>query len=402
MKKFQDFANKICTISLMGVLVSCGAEMNSTKYSKVPDSLSQLEASCKSRPATYEPVTLEISHVYNSLVLKQPFSFAYIPPIFYDYDYPLVINLEEMQQDITRIKTSMEDEAYLQENATNLAVELFHLYNSSLRYEGQKCSINQLISQQKNDLRPFMKMRNFCTDKEAKEMCSLETFDSLTYAESEFVKDTTIKLCRTFETNAVNCEAQYHINSENRTIGELVNYYQAKFKTEKFDKLFSLRDTHLSFQCSKTAEDTTKMLIKVYSRNIPQEELEILTKAVAVEWTRNSFELDIKIVNSPGSDVVEITSVEGGTSYVPNNNNRLVFLSQSLNLTTKKNVLAHEFGHVLGFPDCYTEFYDNQNKDLIYYEMDKNNTNIMCSLKTGVSVPDDYLEQLAQKSCVFQ
>ncbi len=39
--------------------------------------------------------------------------------------------------------------------------------------------------------------------------------------------------------------------------------------------------------------------------------------------------------------------------------------------------IRHEFGHVLGFPDCYIEFYDTDEKVMINYQLDT--TNLMCS-----------------------
>jgi hypothetical protein len=390
-------------IVLTCLLVSCGAKVNNhtSPLSESEFSYYLIEKSCASNKVELEPVTQEITKIYNDFVAKYPMSFIYIPPRFYDYKYPLVINLSELAQDVKKLKSSMLDEDYLQSNVTNIAFELFYLYQNSMRFEGQKCSLPQLISQQQKDIRPFMELRDFCIEKEQTEVCSQAGLEFLTDSEANFLEDRTIKLCKTFDNDQLNCEVQYSINKENRTIGDLVSYYQNKFQTERFDKLFTLRNPHLSFQCQKYDDDTIQMYLKVYSKSITAENLELLTAFVEESWSRNNFSLNIEIVNSPGSDVIEIFSTSGGTSYVPDLNNRQVFLSRDLDLLSQKRVFAHEFGHVLGFPDCYTEFFDNENKDLIYYEIDKNNTNIMCSLKTGVSVPNDYLVQLSQKSCVF-
>jgi hypothetical protein len=39
--------------------------------------------------------------------------------------------------------------------------------------------------------------------------------------------------------------------------------------------------------------------------------------------------------------------------------------------------IRHEFGHVLGFRDCYLEFYDSTEKAIVSYQFDV--TNLMCS-----------------------
>jgi hypothetical protein len=39
--------------------------------------------------------------------------------------------------------------------------------------------------------------------------------------------------------------------------------------------------------------------------------------------------------------------------------------------------IRHEYGHVLGLPDCYIEFYDESEGVMISYQLDI--TNLMCS-----------------------
>jgi len=39
--------------------------------------------------------------------------------------------------------------------------------------------------------------------------------------------------------------------------------------------------------------------------------------------------------------------------------------------------IRHEFGHVLGLPDCYMEFYDTDIEAMVSYQLDV--TNLMCS-----------------------
>jgi hypothetical protein len=39
--------------------------------------------------------------------------------------------------------------------------------------------------------------------------------------------------------------------------------------------------------------------------------------------------------------------------------------------------IRHEFGHSLGLPDCYVEFYDDNEQAMVNYQLDT--TNLMCS-----------------------
>jgi hypothetical protein len=391
---------RLTLITLMIVMVSCGQKINkrSSAYSEAEISYLLIEQKCSGDHSEPEPVSAEIANIYNELQKTHAFIFYNMPVRLYDYKNPLIINLDDMEKKLVDIKASIT--LATAENLGNTAEDLFYLYQNAMRFEGQKCSFPLMTKKKFQDVRPYLEMLDFCTEKNGDGLCSSETIANLSPAESRFVEDKVIRLCKAFDSSDVNCQAQYIIKKQNRTIPALVLLYQKKFQTERYDRLFSLRDSHLKFQCQNN-EDVITMTLKVYSQHLDVYSLSVLTRFVSDTWSRGNFRLAIDIVDRPGSDVVEILPSTTGVSYVPDNNNRKVFLSSILDFETQKKVLAHEFGHVLGFPDCYTEFFDNQNKDLVYYEISKENTNLMCSLKPGVIVPDDYLSQLAQNSCLF-
>jgi bacillopeptidase F (M6 metalloprotease family) len=63
--------------------------------------------------------------------------------------------------------------------------------------------------------------------------------------------------------------------------------------------------------------------------------------------------------------------------------------NQSIEEDDSKLVIRHEFGHILGFPDCYHEFYDTELDGFVNYQLDT--TDIMCS-GTGAMTERMYKE----------
>jgi hypothetical protein len=53
--------------------------------------------------------------------------------------------------------------------------------------------------------------------------------------------------------------------------------------------------------------------------------------------------------------------------------------NRSLEEYSTRWTIRHEFGHVLGLPDCYIEFYDESRAVMVSYQIDI--TNLMCSRK---------------------
>ncbi len=385
-------------------LSACGVKVNTNKkmpFLESEISFLMIEKKCFSGKADMEQISQDIATYFYEYQRINPRAFMFVPSRVYDYKSPLVINIQQMKVKFDEIKAKVSDADYMSAHAIEVENDLYYLHQNAMRFEGSKCSFSSLIQKKNNDIRPYLKLNDFCREKSGSESCSADIFKRITSSDALFVEESTISMCRSFDPSNVNCQAQYTVQKRDRTkLHSLVSYYQKRFEKERFSSLFKLRNAHLKFACQKS-EGSTVMTLKVSSINHDMMALQELVDYVETTWGRPDFRLKIELVETKGSDVIEIIPSATMISYVPDSNNRQIYLSMMLDLNTRKKVLAHEFGHVLGFPDCYTEFFDNQKKDLIYYEMGSENTNIMCSMKEGVGVPHDYFDQLLQNSCVF-
>ena len=96
------------------------------------------------------------------------------------------------------------------------------------------------------------------------------------------------------------------------------------------------------------------------------------------EWQGAGFNLIIDYKKNM-SNYPRIEFKEGVTAHVNELGGNLITMEAEYPIETKdqKYTIRHEYGHVIGFQDCYLEFFDTSEKAMVYYEVDVDN--IMCS-----------------------
>ena len=373
--------------------LSCGRVINQKPDTSLLNrnvSLLIMESQC-SQPNLHElAIVKEITDYYQNEKSKAPEHFIFIQPTIYSPDSPLVVSLEKMEKSYRSIQG--QSDPILQ------AEDLFRLYVGSRRFDDQKCSFNNLIQKKKNDIRPYLNLQKICHLTNLGDDCSENIFKMSDINQKQKTNEDVLNLCQSFFSK-VNCLAELAINQNNKSESSMINRYYHRFQNERYNALFQLRSNHLKFTCQKDSEKTV-MTVKILDRLIDHDKLVDLLSYVESIWSRNQFELKFEFVSESGAGVVSIVPTDKDISYVPDANNRIVYLSNSNDNESAKRVLAHEFGHVLGFPDCYIEFFDDSKNELVYYEISQKN-NIMCTLRPGTIVPAEYFIQLEQNSCLF-
>lgn len=368
--------------------ISCGKVINQKRdlemYQKNISFLA-LENQCKGQ-VKESSISKSIRDLYLNAFQNSPQSFFSIPSRQYNYDTPMILSFEKMNKRYQKLK----DEIDFSKNAE----EIFYLYHESKRYESQKCSFNELREKKKFDIRSYLELTKEFNNK------TCEDGECYKLDDSERFRENIIDQCKSFF-GEVKCKAEFGINQKNRTVDRMFRYYYRRFKNERFNALFKLRPDHQKYHCQKLADDRVIMNVKVLKGAYPQQWPSDLLKNVEEMWSNKKFTLRLDIVNTYSDGTITLIPIDKGISYVSESNNRIVYLSTQNDVLATKRILAHEFGHVLGFMDCYIEFFDDTKKELVYYEASKDSNNIMCSLREGVQVEDEYLGQLAQSSCLF-
>jgi hypothetical protein len=96
------------------------------------------------------------------------------------------------------------------------------------------------------------------------------------------------------------------------------------------------------------------------------------------EWRWGEWSLVLNFVSS-GMGHAHVEFQAGATPHVNGLGGNTITMDANLPLQqySSRWTIRHEYGHVLGFPDCYLEFYDTKEKVMINYQIDI--TNLMCS-----------------------
>ena len=98
------------------------------------------------------------------------------------------------------------------------------------------------------------------------------------------------------------------------------------------------------------------------------------------EWRLNGWSLKLDFQSSASSwSTAEVVFVPGATPHVNGLGGNTITMdaNQPLEEYGTRWTIRHEFGHVLGLPDCYVEFFDEDRDAMISYQLDLDN--LMCS-----------------------
>jgi hypothetical protein len=381
--------NIILLLIVLG-LSACGKVVNQERSSEAFTQDLQfvlMEHQCVNNSEVPSALFKNISNLLQMAMKNAPTSlFSSGLSTQFDVQHPMVVSLGALEKEFKLIAS---------DPTAHTMDEILSLYYRAQRFEDLHCSLGTLAGQPADDLRPYYKLMNTCVGNNT---CSENDFLS-----NDLVNNS-LSLCEAFYSK-VHCLVEFNMSKAKNGLAPLVEKYRQRFQVEKVDRLFQLRPEHLNFNCQKSLDNSSSqktLIIPIFAAGMDPKLLLDLISYTEQTWTHENIKIQFEIRASASSDTVQIITMPGGISHVPDDNTRLVYLNASLPAPELLKVFAHELGHVLGFPDCYIEYFDTTKKELVYYEIADKSTNIMCTMKAGVSVPDDYFAQLEQRSCNFR
>jgi len=240
------------------------------------------------------------------------------------------------------------------------------MYQTATRWTMLKPYIYQYQQNKVADIRGY-----YFLAKEENLNDKLENFSTLSSEEQTRLTPLLVNMCENSE-GLFGCENKLQTAVDNKSVLAFYKKYLNNSKSA-FDDNFILGATRTDI--TWISSEPNRAYIPIRPTNSPQVN-EFLEFNIEDEWKWDGWNLDL--VFNP-SAAVHVEFVPGETPHVNGLAGDKITMDGNAPLTEwdVQWTIRHEFGHVLGFPDCYVEFYDKGLKAMVNYQIDI--TNMMCS-----------------------
>ena len=277
-------------------------------------------------------------------------------------------------------------------NEMKLVLRKFNrLLEKASRWNYNQCNLVELRSREKKDVRSYLAFLDFTSESCNQAPCNQEELSK--------AKEVLISLCTSFN-SAILCEMEYRQHAKQSSLSAFRDYYleQSKKNYEKFFKIDVINKWTCSRKLEKTIIEVPYYVDDKFEQKIGGE-FDRFEAFVERKWGEGEIQLKLIRVKGPSDNVVTLEWNSSSVSFVQYARAMVINMSEQLSYKKLMLVYAHELGHVLGFPDCYLEFYESSTEQTIYYDLDFDQDNLMCDTHFGAKAPESYLQQIVDKAC---
>lgn len=180
------------------------------------------------------------------------------------------------------------------------------------------------------------------------------------------------------------CQAKVQNKIDDDQISEAYNLWLPDAK-KTYDEFFEMAPDLVRHDIFWSAQIPEQMQIPFLRPSI-EVFAQFLQKNVEEEFRYGSWQLKIVFTDDDSRNPSRLEFQPGVTDHVEYG---LIVMDQNAPLSEYLTnwAIRHEFGHILGFEDCYLEFYDPSMQAMINYQIDVQN--LMCS-RQGRFLPIHY------------
>ena len=268
-----------------------------------------------------------------------------------------------------------------------LIAQTRELLTKSLRWQSLQCSLGELSKRKSRDVRKYY----FFLERKNDPLSNLEQ-----------KSEAALNLCGDFHSPVI-CLSEQSILKRKNLLESFNDHYE-RMGLEKTDIFFKRHGTH-RFSCSKSDGQTILEIpylanqVMLAKSGLTHSQIE---SEVSKRWSNSQMKVVLRRVSKLDEGVLNFQWKSGGLSFVDRSDPLTINLSEYLSGNLLMLTLNHEMGHVLGFPDCYHEFYDKKTQEIIYYSLDQKAENLMCTMSSEALIPKLYFDQLLESACSYR
>lgn len=253
--------------------------------------------------------------------------------------------------------------------------ELDRSYQTAARWRTMQPWLRFLASRRTQDIRGYYFLSQLPGREE-----KLKNFNAQTPEMKAKLTEWLIGVCLNGGVGFTTCTTE--INGKIQQGDDLEAYYQVKQRrsSQIYNGFFSIEKYHARSDFSWTPNELSVPFWDPARREIQ----DFVKVNIDDEWKFGNWKLIINFVPESAGDHPRIVFQPDITPHVDGLGKSTIYMNSNQPITEYDAnwTIRHEFGHVLGFPDCYVEFYMEERQSIMNYQLDIDN--IMCSRRGHV------------------
>lgn len=247
--------------------------------------------------------------------------------------------------------------------------ELDRAYQSAVRWTVLSPYLNEYAARQSEDVRGYIYLSQL-PDRDAQ----LKNFESLAPQKQARLAEALRGSCKNSGASSASCASELRQALDDH---RLSNFYERYLEDARqtYNEFFEIPMEARRNDIQWSASHPSTLVMPFTSPGIDRI-TSFLSANIQDEWKFADWQLVLQYRSNAQS---RIEFEAGALPHVDRVGGNVITMDQnsSLNEYGVKWTIRHEFGHVLGFPDCYHEYYDTQERVMTSYQIDT--SDLMCS-----------------------
>ncbi|MES2527284.1 MAG: hypothetical protein V4598_09355 [Bdellovibrionota bacterium] len=243
-------------------------------------------------------------------------------------------------------------------------------YQIAARYKLMLPYLEEMKGQAAYDVRGYLQL----SDEENLD-AKLSDFENLSDLKQSRLTRSLIMVCMNSEKKRPDCRKELNAALANKSLVDFKNQYMPAGEG-LYNYFFTIAGTRPDGVWTSADPNS---LIFPFANPKNDAVLSFLRDNIEDEWKWEGWQLKLNFVDSEDPTMTHIVWEEGATPHVDNAPGTTITMDANTPLSEYdvQWTIRHEYGHVIGFVDCYHEFYDEEEEAFVSYQLDV--TNLMCS-----------------------